>query len=220
MFLVHNVKSAILVTGMLLLSACAGVGIVSTSDPLLKLNDAEVLFMRKDRPLPAERLIQEAMAIYQERDDPHGLGNAYREYGDLLRSPAVARDEGVYRRDGFRDKSITFDNRLSKANEYYTKALEYYRLAEQQELAAGKYDALTNVYYNMAWCHWMLHELEEACADYDLALKAYGENTQRNPTAHPYVPHDSGTVADWLASAKRRVGCQQGAPNTAVRNTN
>ena len=59
------------------MAACAGVGIVATSDPLAKLNDAEVLFSSKDRPIPAEKPIQEAMAIYQERDDPHGLGNAH-----------------------------------------------------------------------------------------------------------------------------------------------
>src|SRR5208283_3828302 len=143
-----NAMCALRYTGLfVLLSGCAGVGIVATSDPLIKLNDAEVLFVRRDRPLPAERLIQEATAIYRERDDPHGLGNSYREYGDLLESPAVARYEGIYRRDGFIDKSITFDSRLAKATEFYTKALEYYQIAEKQELAAGKYDALTNVYY-------------------------------------------------------------------------
>ena len=96
--------------------------VLSTSDPLAKLHDAEDLFMRQDRPLPAERLIREAIAIYQEKDDPHGLGNAYREYGDLLMSPAIVKWETVYRRDGFQDKSVTFDNRVAKALENYSKA--------------------------------------------------------------------------------------------------
>jgi hypothetical protein len=75
------------------LSSCAGVGIVASPDPLVKLNDADYLFMRKNRPVPAEILIQEATVIYQERDDPHGLGNANREYGDFLRSQAVVNWE-------------------------------------------------------------------------------------------------------------------------------
>lgn len=77
--------------GLAVLSGCAGMGIVATSDPLAKLNDSEDLFERQGRPLPAERLIREAMVIYEERDDAHGLGNANRQYGDLLRSPAVLK---------------------------------------------------------------------------------------------------------------------------------
>src|SRR6266436_1488462 len=123
--------SASLLAAAFLLSGCAGVGIVSTSDPAMKLNDADTLFLRKNRPLPAEELIQEALVIYQERDDPHGLGNAHREYGDLLRSPAVVNWEPAYRKSGrFLDKSITFDNRLTKASEQYSMALENYRRAE------------------------------------------------------------------------------------------
>lgn len=128
-------------------------GVIATSDPHTKLNDAEELFMRQGHPLPAERLIREAMAIYQERDDPHGLGNANREYGDFLRSAAVAKWEEVYRRDGFLDKSITFENRLAKASDFYRRALTYYQRAEQEHRKAEKYDALTNVYFNMAWSH-------------------------------------------------------------------
>jgi hypothetical protein len=84
-------------------SACTGVGIVASSDPLVKLNDADYLFTRENRPVPAEILIQEATVIYQERDDPHGLGNANREYGDFLRSQAVVNWETAYRRNGFFD---------------------------------------------------------------------------------------------------------------------
>ena len=61
----RNLLLLIPLSGLLLLAGCAGVGIVSTSDPLTKLNDAEYLFMRQDRPYPAERLIQEAISIYR-----------------------------------------------------------------------------------------------------------------------------------------------------------
>jgi len=194
--------------GALLLSGCAGFGIVATSDPLTKLNDAADLFERQDRPLPAERLIREAIAIYQEDNDLHGLGNAYREYGDLLRSPAVAKWETVYRRDGFLDKSVTFDNRLAKASENFTKALEYYQRSEQQLRDSAKFDALTNVYYNMAWCHYLLNEHDKACGYFDKTVDAYNENIRRNPGAHQYVaPSSVGSVLEVVESDKRRVGC-------------
>ena len=133
-----------------ILSGCAGFGIVATSDPGAKLNDAEDLFNRQERPLPAERLIREAIAVSQARDDPRELGNGYRDYGDLLTSPAIIKWEKVYRRDGFQDKSITFENRFEKASEFYRKALVSYRRAAERERNAGKYDVLTNVYFNMA----------------------------------------------------------------------
>ena len=61
------------------LAACAGIGVVDSPDPLVKLNDAAYLFQKENRPVPAETLIQEAIVIYEKRDDPHGLGNANRE---------------------------------------------------------------------------------------------------------------------------------------------
>jgi tetratricopeptide (TPR) repeat protein len=148
------------------------------------------------------------MAIYQERNDPHGLANAYREYGDLLRSPAVAKWEKVYRRDGFRDQSVTFDNRFAKASEFYRQALSYYRRAEQQHREAGRYDALTNVYFNMAWSSYMLDERDKACSYYDQTIEAHSEGIRRNPSAEPHLPRGYGSMADVVSSAKRRAGCQ------------
>ncbi|HEY0431861.1 MAG TPA: hypothetical protein VGC61_08570 [Pyrinomonadaceae bacterium] len=190
------------------LAGCAGVGIVATSDPLVKLTDAEDLYMRQSRPLPAERLIREAIAIYDERGDQHGLGNAYRGYGDLLKSPSINKWETVYRRDGFQDKSITFDNRFEKAREFYRTALAHYARAAEEHQRAGKYDALTNLYFNAAWSHFNLDEREKACAYYDQTVAAYNENLSRNPSAKPYVPPGVGSFADFIASAKRRAQCQ------------
>jgi len=204
-----NIKmSAQLLATVIIVSGCAGVGIVANPDPGVKLNDAAVLFEKKNRPIPAETLIQEALVIYQERDDQHGLGNAHREYGDLLESPAVVAWEQTYRRSGgFMDKSITFDNRLEKASEHYTLALTYYRRAEQQELAANRYDALTNVYYNMGWSNLALGVRDEACADFDRSLQAYYENMRRNPNAHPQGDLGTSAIPDTLSRAKRKADC-------------
>lgn len=86
-------------------------------------------------------LIRQAIAIHEGKGDVHGLGHAHRTYGDLLRSAAIVNWEKVYRRDGFRDSSITFDNRLEKASDFYRKALTYYQRAETGHKQAGKYDA-------------------------------------------------------------------------------
>ena len=69
------------------LSGCAGVGVVSTSDPRTKLSDARYLYSHEGRPLIAERLIQEAIGIFQQTGDDVGLGEAYFDYAYFFLSP-------------------------------------------------------------------------------------------------------------------------------------
>jgi len=188
-------------------TGCAGVGVVTTSDPLTKLNDAEDLFIRQDRPLIAERLIREAMDIYQEQGDSHGLGNANREYADLLLSPSVSgKWAKYYRENGFQDRTVTYENRFAKASEYYARALEHYARAADQLRNANRYDSLTNVYFNMAYSYYRLDNRAKACHFYDETLGAYNENIRRNPSAKPYSP--SGTVADLVSAKKKQAGCE------------
>ena len=192
---------------LLLIASCAGVGIVASSDPLTKLNDAQVLFSEKNRPVPAEKLIDEAVAIYQNKGDAHGLGNAYREYGDFLRSQAVANWESQYRRNGFFDRSITFDNRLDKAREFYGKALEAYSGAVPKLTENGRFDALTNVYFNMAWVHLALDQKQQACESFERTLEAYDQNMQHNPNAKPTFTPGFNSLPEALQSARQRAGC-------------
>src|ERR1700722_6962385 len=177
-----------LLSCLLLMASCAGVGIVASSDPRTKLSDAQVLFSRKDRPVPADKLINEAIAIYEGTDDAHGLGNAYREYGDFLRSQAVANWEPQYRRNGFVDRSVTFDNRIDKAREFYGKSLAAYSDTVQRLTQERRYDALTNVYFNMTWVYLALDQKQQACESFEQTLKAYHQNIQHNPSAKPTYP--------------------------------
>jgi len=133
-------------TVALLLSGCAGFGVTSSSDPLQKLNDAAVPFKERDRPLIAEKLIFEAIEIYEEQNDSHGLGSSHREYAELLISSSVEGSwSNHYRKNGFLDKSVTYDNRKEKADQYLEDALKFYSGAEQNHKKAKRYDALTNL---------------------------------------------------------------------------
>src|SRR5581483_10318106 len=107
----RNTSTLVGFLATLFMTGCAAVGVISSSDPLVKLNDAEALISMR-RPVPAERLIREALDIYQQRGDAHGLAAAHRQYADLLISGAVVKNEVVYRRSGFQDKSVTYDTRL------------------------------------------------------------------------------------------------------------
>jgi tetratricopeptide (TPR) repeat protein len=190
----------------LLLGGCAGTAVEPNADPLTKLNDAELLFRQQDQPVLAERLIRQAMDIYAQREDPHGLGNAYREYADLLRSDAVSgKWAAYYREHGFQDRSVTYQNRMAKSAEYYNKGLGYYARAEARLRDERKFGALTNVYFNMAMSYYQLQDKEKACAYFDRTIDAYKENIHSNPNAKPYSP--TGSVPGLVNSLKKKAGC-------------
>jgi tetratricopeptide (TPR) repeat protein len=189
-----------------LLSGCAGVGVFESDDPYVKLSDAWHLYEKQGRALIAERLIWEAMDIFQKRGDKQGLGHSNRAYAAFLRSRSIAQWEKAYREHGFRDKSITFENRDQKSLEYYQKALALYGEAEPELLEKHKYDALTNVYYNMAWVHCWLGQCSSSCAFFDKAQRAYEENIRRNPSAKPASPGFT-SFRDLLSHGRAELGC-------------
>jgi tetratricopeptide (TPR) repeat protein len=171
---------------MLLLVGCAAMGVVATSDPDVKLSDAQNLYRNLDRPLPAETLISEAIEIYQKQGNLRGLGNAYREYGGLLLSPSLTKwgSPKMY----FHDPSVTYENRVAKASDYFRKALDAYEKFEPQPLEAKQYDVLSNLYYVTAWTYNGLHDHKNSCKYFDKSLAAYAENIRLNPSAKPISP--------------------------------
>src|SRR5438128_2442039 len=99
------------------LTGCAAALVPATRDPYKKLAYAGMLYDEQNRPLPAERLIREAIADFEKSGDELGLAQAYWNYGLFFRSASMGRWEVVYRRDGFQDKSATLENRYSKSVE-------------------------------------------------------------------------------------------------------
>ena len=116
--------------------------------------------------------------------------------------------EKVYRSHGFRDKSVTYDNRSEKADEYYRKAIADYRRAEGRHLARARYDLLTNAYYNLGASYQAIGDFQNACSAYNKTLEAHAENVRRNPGAKPYVPRNFGTFESLVRSAKRHARCE------------
>lgn len=189
-----------------MITGCAGFGVLESSDPMVKLNDAEHLFRVQDRPLIAERLIREAMEIYVKRDDPVGIGHANREYADLLLSPSVvSKWSNFYMKNGFLDKDVTYENRIEKSKEYYLKALSYYSRAALELAQVEKYDALTNVYFNMGWSFYRLNNLVDACQFYDKAIGANAEYLKRNPDTKDDAP--IRTVEAFMRARKKEAAC-------------
>src|SRR5207253_7111162 len=124
-------------------TGCAAIGVPATTDPARKLRDATALFDRQDRPLPAERLIREALEVYQRNGDQLGVAEAYRTYGFFFRARSVGgKWSKFYRDNGFLDRSAAFDAR-------YINSIEYFEMARAIYSAHQRFDALTNVVLNM-----------------------------------------------------------------------
>jgi hypothetical protein len=191
----------------IILTGCAGVGVITTDDPLTKLNDAGYLYERQNRPLIAERLIFEAREIYIKENNQFGLASANRQYGYFLASQSVTNWEKVYRENGFRDKSITFDNRNIKSKEYLTIALANYKVAESQAKNKSEYDTIANINYNMANIYYTLENIASSCASLDNTLVAFNENIKRNPTAQPAMPSGYSSFAEFIKDEKKTYKC-------------
>jgi tetratricopeptide (TPR) repeat protein len=194
-------------SSLLILAGCAGIGIVASSDPDVKLNDAENLYLRLDRPLPAEKLISEAIAIYQERGDFRRLGDAYREYGGLLLSRSLTK--WGFSNMKFHDQSVThvtYDSREANAFEYFRKALEVYRKYEPQPLEAKQYDQLTNLYYVSGWTYNALKEPANTCLYFNKSLAAYAENVRLNPASQQRGLDGFKSFPDLVANDEKILG--------------
>ena len=184
-----------------MLSGCAGIGVIETSDPAVKLSDAGYL-QDRDRPLIAERLIREATEIYQSKNDQLGLAKSNMAYGHFFMSPTLeGKWSTFYRERGFIDKSATYDSRYEKAIEYFEKALPVLR--DHQ-----KYDKMTNAYANEGFVYVMLGKREAACQAFDKSLQSYHDNIQQNPEAKPIAPQGFGSFEEYLTYRKKVINCK------------
>lgn len=202
----HLIFASVLFT-QLLLVGCAGVGIVSTSDPRAKLNDAIELYRNQNRPLPAERLIFEARDIYQQQNDSKGLGFTNLFYGDLLLSDSVGVREEFYKKNGFLDKSVTFENRVVKSKEYAAEARKHFLTAVEKAKEAGKRDELASLYFNIGLTYNMQHDRENACRSYDQSSAALNEHLRVTQSDKQQAPSTYVWAAE-IAAEKKRLGCE------------
>ena len=183
------------------LAGCAGVGVVATSDPMAKLADAGSLFDEQDRPLIAERLIREAIAICESKPDPLCLAEGYRTYGFFFRSASIEGEwTKYYQTNGFLESSATFENRHQKSIEYFEKAREVFTRLE-------RFDNLTNVNLNMGFTYELMGEPKLACPAFDASLISNHENLRRNPNADLSLPKGFATYDEYLIVQKRRAKC-------------
>jgi tetratricopeptide (TPR) repeat protein len=197
-------KTLIVLAILFFLSGCSGFLVFASSDPSVKLSDAGYLFDEYGRPLIAERLIREAIDIYQEQNDEVGLAEAYRVYGFFFRSRSIEKWNEFYRKHGFLDKAASFDGRYQKSIEYFEKSHSLFH-------KYAKYDALTNVNLNMGRTYMLMNNRDKACTAYEESLENNRQNLTLNPEAKIALPAGYATYEDYISAVKKRAGCEGAA---------
>lgn len=144
------------IVALLWLAGCAAAFVPATSDPQEKLNWAGGLVHIASRPLPAERLIREAISIYKQQNDEVGLAGAYTVYASYFASTAIEQHRKWYAEHGFQDETATVDNRYAKSIEYFQKAAAIYTRHKRT-------DWLTYVNLNMGLTYEQMGDRDSAC---------------------------------------------------------
>lgn len=194
-----DLKLAFCAIGLSALVGCSAVGVVASSNPQQKLADADGL-LDQGRPLPAERLITEAVHLCTTAGDQLCLADAYRGYGLFFMSPALAGQKDLYTTQGFRDTTATYEQRYVKANEYLEKSRAIYA-------QAGRFEVVTNLNLNRGFAYEMAGDKTSACKAYGESLAASQENARLKPGAAIQVPAKYGTFEKYIGVQKARVGC-------------
>jgi tetratricopeptide (TPR) repeat protein len=185
---------------IIILSGCADMLVPETSDPGEKLKWATELFDKKEKPLPAENLIQEAIEICAPSGDYSCLGRANITYGFFFRSQSLKKWEAFYRENGFIDKEASFDNRFEISKKYFQKGIEFY-------LKTKRYDALTNAYVNLGFAYYFLSDREGECASYSKSLEYYQKNIAANPQVSVLSPDGASSFPEYIKGQRIRAEC-------------
>lgn len=188
---------------LLFLAACSAVGVPATSDPARKVQQAAVLYDQQDRPLPAERLLREAIQIYSANGDQAGLAEAYRQYGFFFRSQAVENWAHIYVPHGFLDKSATFETR-------YAKSIEYFQRTANIFSALGPdYDAaLSNVYFNMGTTYHLAGNDGDACSMLEKSRETNRRAHQAHPERQTVLPEGISSFDELIDKTESQIHCR------------
>lgn len=194
------IRKVILIWSIFLLTACAAALVPVTNDPMKKLAWASELFDRQQRPLPAEKLIVEAIDICSKENNVNCLGKANLTYGFFFRSPSIVKWEKIYKENGFIDKTANYANRLIKSKEYIESAITYYD-------RANNFGALTNAYLNLGFSYYFLKEHEKECEPYKMSLEFNLKAIEANPELPTSLPQGVSSYKEYIEIQQKRAGC-------------
>lgn len=178
---------------LIIVAGCSAALVPLSNDPAAKLSQAKEL-LSLNRALPAERLIREAMTIYEQRQDLKGLANATADYGLMLDSSAYRSYEKSWRDSG------TYDPTGKTAIQYLEKALALFGKVGDPEGERFASFQLGRLYKADG-------QTGKACAAYDLSNQYHQEARRQFPDHKFYISPGYKGWEDMVASLKASIGC-------------
>lgn len=162
---------------LLLLTGCAGVGLVATSDPKEKLQQADYLMMQ-DRPALAELTIKDAMRIFQEKGDELGMADAYHAYGNLYKDDSYhGKWAAFFKKEG------TYDGTYMKSIENFNKAMVLFQKHSEESGVVKCLLGIGNAYG-------LRNEKAKSCEYYRQSLSRYDKAKKEGNLKVEPVMHD------------------------------
>ena len=160
---------------LLLFTGCAGVGLMATSNPDVKLQQAYQM-MDQDRALMAEDLIRQAIVIYEKEDNTLGIAEAYHLYGQLYSHPAYhGKSAATFRKFG------TYDGSYMKAINNYEESIKAFNKIGSEIGIVKCLVGIANAYHKR-------NEDGKACGYYKKALSRYQEGKKNGTiTKEPVI---------------------------------
>ncbi len=166
------IKSTFLWLFFISLYGCAAFGIPETSDPIEKLKWAEAA-LRAGRPIPAERLLKEAIPLLEQEENWGMLGAAYNIYGRLDYVAPKGKDINYYYAIMNFDKSLEYiekylnENEIDKKDKFYNL---YYQWATNSAFSLGELYQVNKIYVL-------------SCYYFDKSFEYYNVQLKINPRA-------------------------------------
>lgn len=183
-----------------IICGCEAIGVPFTDDPSKKLGMAVELLDHENRPLPAERLIEEAISIYKSNNDEAGLAGANDVYGYFFRSVTVSNWGKYFMEHPFIDKSATYQGR-------YAKSRDYYQLAANTYMSKGMLDKAANIHYSIGITYELQQDKNSACAMFDQAIADHAGYESSHPGITYNLPAGVKTYQEYVQREKQKVGC-------------
>jgi hypothetical protein len=192
---------------LLAISGCAAMFVPESKDPMVKLAQAHDLAYRQSRPLAADMLIHQAMAICEERKDDKCRAQALKEYGQFLVHPGFEDEHwsAPYTRGmgRFLDTSVTLENRKLKAVEYFTRARELF-------LKENVYFEVVNIDVKLTDTYVYMRDRTNACMWITKSLPDFKAAIAQDPNLPLNIDKAKWpTWPDFVAWRKKNLGCAE-----------
>ncbi|MFT4673074.1 MAG: tetratricopeptide (TPR) repeat protein [Pseudohongiellaceae bacterium] len=118
----------------LLLLGCSSAGVIHSNDPSVKISQAYQL-KSQSRPIPAQKLLQEALVIYQAENNKQGEARAYLGLGDLYKSQSYQSQADIFKRWNEYQSYADAASYYLKAGNIYEEKLDYWSLSRTYSAA-------------------------------------------------------------------------------------